>query len=183
MINFNYDKMAEQIINMDIKRKFLDATGLSTLWNNMVKHVAEEIEKISKSNESNLANIVARLDANESDITTINNSLNSYRGYPTSSLESSNTSFDLLPNTYYTLHLTSPKTINITLVHNDNTNVTSEYVLEIDTTNGIPTLGLPSIIWENDDVPEFEIGYKYVISIIKNSENDTTKAVYGKYKL
>ena len=79
--------MAEQIINMDIKRRFLDATGLSTFWNNMVKHVAEEIEKISKSNESNLANIVARLNTNESNITAINNSLNSYRGYQICSLD------------------------------------------------------------------------------------------------
>ena len=175
--------MAEQIINMDIKRKFLDATGLSTLWNNMVKHVAEEIEKLSKNNESNLASIVARLNANESNITAINNSLNSYRGYPTSSLESSNNSFSLQPNTYYTLHLASSNEINISLAGND-TNVTCEYVLEIDTTNGVPTLITSSaIVWENDDAPEFETGYKYVISIIKNSENDTTKAVYGKYKL
>jgi hypothetical protein len=63
--------------------------------------------------------------------------------------------------------------------------VTSEYVLEIDTTNGIPTLGLPAgtIIWENDDIPEFENGYRYLISIVKNSSDDKLKAVYGQYKL
>ena len=181
MINFNYDKMAE--LDIDIKRKFLDANGLSTFWNNVVAHIDAKIQTMQESNNASILEINQKIATNKTDIKSINDSLNSYRGYQICSLDTSNTSFDLLPNTYYTLHLTSSKTINITLAHNDNTNVTSEYVLEIDTTNGTPTLVLPSIIWENDDIPEFEIGYKYVISIIKNSQNDTMKAVYGQYKL
>ena len=183
MKNFNYDKMDEQTINIDIKRKFLDETGLSTLWSNIVRHVTAEINKFSVKNTSDLDEINKTIQANATNITTINNSLDSYRGYHISSLDASNNSFDLQPNTYYTLHPASSNTISISL-NDNNANVTAEYVLEIDTTNFVPTLALgANISWENDDAPEFETGYKYVISIIKNSSNDVMKAVYGQYKI
>lgn len=173
--------MAE--LDIDIKRKFLDANGLSTFWNNVVAHIDAKIQTIQESNNASILEINQKIATNKTDIKSIKDSLNSYRGYQICSLDASNTSFELLPNTYYTLHLASSKTINISLTLNDTANVTSEYVLEIDTTNGTPTLGLPSIIWENDDIPEFESGYRYLISIVKNSSDDKLKAVYGQYKL
>jgi hypothetical protein len=175
--------MAE--LDIDIKKKFLDANGLSTFWNNVVAHIDAKIQTMQESNNASILAINQKIETNKTDIKSINDSLNSYRGYQICSLDASNTSFELLPNTYYTLHLASSKTINITLTLNANANVTSEYVLEIDTTNGIPTLGLPAgtIIWENDDIPEFENGYRYLISIVKNSSDDKLKAVYGQYKL
>jgi hypothetical protein len=81
---------------------------------------------------------------------------------------SSSSTINLQPNTYHRNTNTSLSSLTITLEPGLN-NVIDEYFVEFTTSNGGTTISLPSSIkWANGEVPTFDSGTTYQISIVNN---------------
>ena len=92
----------------------------------------------------------------------------SYAGnYP---IEEVYSTFDisLYPNTYYIATITGEETF-ITLEDAENENIVNEYIIEIRVKSEFLSASLHAdIVWANGDVPSFDSGKVYVISIVNN---------------
>ena len=75
----------------------------------------------------------------------------------------------LTPNVYHRNTSTSLSTLTITLGSITNSNILNEYFVEFTTGSSGTTIYLPSSIkWVNGEVPSFESGTTYQISIVNN---------------
>lgn len=78
-------------------------------------------------------------------------------------------SMTLSPNIYYRNTSTSLSTLTITLGSISNSNIINEYFVEFTTRSSGTTVSLPSTIkWSNGEIPTFEPGTTYQISIVNN---------------
>ena len=179
---------------VNIKRKFLDASGLTTLWANITNYVSNFVTTVNDPINKTLNGHTGDIANLNTAITNLETGLDSYRGYKINVTQTSADSLSptLYPNTYNVFDLTKTSgNILLTLHFNNLTDVVStnsiscEYVIELKFKVSNITLGLGTgnteIVWENDDIPKFDPNYKYIISFIKNSSNDSLKAVYGQY--
>lgn len=156
-------------LTIEPKRKFVDKNALSLLWNKITNAISTAVNTAKTSIKAD----------------------KSYRGYHVinHNITSGGTkSLTLEYNTYNIINVSgqNPTTLNFTIgaISNaspDDVEFTCEYVVEIISNSNI-TIGVPAnTSWEGEEAFEFEAGYRYIISFIKNYENDVIKAVYGKY--
>ena len=89
--------------------------------------------------------------------------------------------YNLLPNTYYVWYNCIPYSIVFLEAQTDN--VTHEYIFRIDVNENLSNYtlvmtigGYDGLSWANDDVPDFEPGYSYEISVINSY------ATYNKFE-
>lgn len=83
-------------------------------------------------------------------------------------ITSTDSTMSLKPNTYHRNTNTSLSSLTITLEPGLN-NVIDEYFVEFTTSNGGTTISLPSSIkWANGEIPTFDSGTTYQISIVNN---------------
>ena len=86
--------------------------------------------------------------------------------------------YTLYPNIYYTWSNFAP--VSIVFDESQTSNITHEYIFRIDVGENLSnyTLQINDVLsWANDDVPDFEPGYSYEISIIDHY------ATYNKFKI
>lgn len=89
--------------------------------------------------------------------------------YPITTVSVDQGMINMLPNKYYRDDV--EVTGSVTLVFHEPTDATivNEYIFEFYASSDSVSLSLPgSIVWANDDVPEIEEGYTYVISVVNN---------------
>lgn len=158
------------IINSKPNRKFIDYNGLVSLWGKIKELITSKTNAITNDIQTN----------------------KSYRGYHVvkHNVTSGTTSeITLLYNTYNIINVsgTAATTINFVFgIENetiDDVNFTCEYVIEFISNDNITITTPTDIAWEDAEALEFESGYRYIISFIKNYKYDIIKAVYGKYPL
>lgn len=85
-------------------------------------------------------------------------------------LDASDSYISIYSNTYSKLAIPADRTSSYyiyTSTYNLDETLAHEFVLELDCTQAVVTISLPSSIkWVNEDAPIFSVGKKYVISII-----------------
>lgn len=96
--------------------------------------------------------------------------LEAQTNFPVEVLDASMNYISIYSNTYSKLSIPADRTksYNIsTYTYNLDETLAHEFILELDCTQAVVTISLPSSIkWVNEDAPVFSVGKKYVISII-----------------
>lgn len=93
----------------------------------------------------------------------------SYAGnYPVQVVSQPLVDITLQPNVFYRNSQASLSAVKIKLATPTNQNIVNEYLFEWYQA-GICSVTLPSsVVWANDDIPDFETEYTYVLSIVDN---------------
>lgn len=157
-----------------IVERFLDSTGLTTLWEKISNKIASAINELRGELSENITKNTQDITKNTENIETIFDNLQNYRGYEVITLDTTTYTHSLNPNTYYKL-TTNANTYTISFNDYNSNSITNEYVIEI-ICNSTPTLNFPAFTWANEmDPPALTAGKKYIISIINGC------GVYGEY--
>lgn len=90
--------------------------------------------------------------------------------FPVEILDASANYIDIYSNTYSKLAIPADRTKSYsiyTYTYNVDETIANEFILELDCTQAVVTISLPSSIkWVNEDAPVFSVGKKYIISIV-----------------
>lgn len=84
-------------------------------------------------------------------------------------IETTESTIELQPNTYYRVTNTSLSLLQFTLATPVDETILNEYLVEFTTSDTGTTIGFPSVIkWANGEVPEFSTNSTYQVSIVNN---------------
>jgi hypothetical protein len=127
--------------------------------------IKEYIEELLSSKQDALTNGVTIKTVNGESILGAGNIIIGHKPL----VETTSTNIQLSPNIYYRQISSSPASLTFSLETASNQNILNEYFVEFTTGTANTTVAFPATIkWNNGEIPTFEPGYTYQVSIVNN---------------